>query len=116
MTEQTPPSAKDALIEAAKKHGKIDPTAHFGQEELRAKRLAVFGLIELLLLSNDDPMADVLKSYREFDALSVPVMQSEERCDTMETVIEDFCAAAEAYADAMRKELRDIKDQLGVSE
>ena len=111
--EQTP-SAKDALIEAAKKHGKIDPTAHFGQEEMLAKRLALFGLIELM--SKKDPMTDVLKSYRTFDVLSFPVMLSEEKCDSMETAIEDFRAAAQAHVDAMNKELHNIKEQLGIAE
>lgn len=114
MNEQTPLSAKDALIEAAKKHGTIDPAAHFGQEELLAKRLALFGLIELL--GKDDPMKDVLKSYRKFDVLSFPVMLSEDKCDSMEAAIEDFRAAAEAHADAMDEELRGIKEQLGIAE
>ena len=110
----TTPTAKDALIEAAKRHANIDPTAYFNQEIHLAKRLAVFGLIDLL--GKDDPMRDVLKAYQEFETLSFPVMLSEDKCAGMETAIEDMTAAAEAKGEEMWKELESIKEQLGIAE
>lgn len=112
MTAHNTTSAKTALIEAAKKHGQIDPLGPFGQEEALAKRLAIFGLIEML--GKDSAMADLLKSYQTFATLSFPVMLDEEKCDWMDAAIEDFRASAEAMADQMLEELCEIKRDMGL--
>lgn len=106
------PTAKELLISTARQFAQIDPSAHFGQQNDFAKRLAVMGLIDLL--DKNDPMRDVLMTWHKFNVLSFPVGLNADKCDSMETELDDFRAASEAALDDMTEQWNDIKRDLGL--
>lgn len=110
MSDDQKPTAKDALMEAARKYGDIEAQARTAQTMSVAKSLAIMGLIELL--DGDDPMRDVLNSWRKFDILSFPVRLNREKVDAMEIEVEDFRAAAEAVTDVMAEKLEEIAQEM----
>lgn len=111
MTD-TPPTAKQALIEAAIRHSAAENVSSQYKLERIATRLAVFGLIELL--EKDDPMRDLIRAYFKYETSSLPVFLDEDKLDKMTEARSDFSASAEAVAEQMFEGENEVKRLLGI--